>query len=107
VMHSVRRRGIRLVLAVLPDGDRSLIPVDWTDWNEERSEQPPAADATRSAPIVGSLSDLLHLRKVVDALHGRPIKSAPCTAAMQMRLAFLDQTDPPRSPSTTIPTATA
>ena len=26
---------------------------------------------------------------------------------MQMRLAFLDQTDPPRSPSTTIPSATA
>ena len=93
VLHSIRRRGIRLVLAVLPDGSRSLIPVDWTDWNGERSKRPATADAIRSAPVLGSLSDLLHLRRVVDALHGRPIESAPCKESCHADASGLSRSD--------------
>jgi hypothetical protein len=32
VISSVRRRGVLLWLASLPDGSRSLIPAAWTDW---------------------------------------------------------------------------
>jgi hypothetical protein len=32
VMGTVKRRGVLLLLAVLPDGSRSLIPASWTDW---------------------------------------------------------------------------
>ena len=34
VISSIRRRGVLLVLVVLPDGSRSLIPAEWTDWRE-------------------------------------------------------------------------
>ena len=31
-MRTMRRRGVLLLLAVLPDGSRSLIPASWSDW---------------------------------------------------------------------------
>ena len=31
-MGIVKRRGSLLLLLVLPDGSRSLVPADWTDW---------------------------------------------------------------------------
>ncbi len=33
VISTIRRRGIHYLLAVLPDGSRSLIPSSWTDYN--------------------------------------------------------------------------
>jgi len=70
VISSIQRRGILLVLVVLPDGSRSLIPADWTDWNAEQARRTPA-DAG-GAHDLGRLGDLLHLRKVIDALYDRP-----------------------------------
>jgi hypothetical protein len=32
VMSAIKRRGTLLLLVVLPDGSRSLIPASWTDW---------------------------------------------------------------------------
>jgi hypothetical protein len=32
VIHAIKRRGALLVLVILPNGSRSLIPAAWTDW---------------------------------------------------------------------------
>jgi hypothetical protein len=52
--------GLQFVL-ILPDGSKSLIPADWTDFNS-------ASSASQALELVGSLDDLLRLRRLVDAL---------------------------------------
>ena len=52
--------GLQFVL-ILPDGSKSLIPADWTDFNN-------TSDGSQALELVGSLDDLLHLRRLVDAL---------------------------------------
>ena len=32
MMGAIKRRGVLLLLVVLPDGSRSLIPASWTNW---------------------------------------------------------------------------
>jgi hypothetical protein len=64
---SIRRRGVRLVLVILPNGTRSLIPVAWTDWNVE-----PASPFHISYDL-GRLDDLLHLRALINAFLSRPL----------------------------------
>ena len=71
---SIRRRGVLLVLVVLPDGSRSLIPGEWTDWRPEQADRTPAEDVGDSDHDLGRLGDLLHLRKVIDALGGRHVE---------------------------------
>jgi hypothetical protein len=66
--------GLQFVL-ILPDGSKSLIPADWTDFN--------ATSCGPQAPVlVGSLDDLLRLRDLVDALLRRsaelPVISGAC-----------------------------
>ncbi|MGP0011033.1 MAG: hypothetical protein ACLPIG_20440, partial [Methylocella sp.] len=75
---SIRRRGILFVLVALPDGSRSLIPAKWTDWNVEPTTRTPLDDADDSSPDLARLSDLLHLRKIIDALYSRHVDSALC-----------------------------
>jgi len=76
VIHSIRRRGIRLVLVILPNGTRSLIPVAWTDWIPEQS--PGAAKAIpHISNDLGRLDDLLRLRALIKAFLSRPSESAP------------------------------
>ena len=70
---SIRRRGVLFVLAVLPDGTRSLIPAEWTDWRPEQADRTPADDGGDGDRDLGRLGDLLRLRKVIDAL-GRPTR---------------------------------
>jgi hypothetical protein len=77
VISGLRRRGVFLVLVVLPDGSRSLIPADWTDWRPEPVEQTLDENVGDGGRHLGTLDDLLHLRKVIDALSGRRIESAP------------------------------
>ena len=60
-----RYRGKLHLTLILPNGSRSLIPVEWTDLN--------AAQQSLLVPLntnlhFGSLSDLLHAVAVVDAL---------------------------------------
>jgi Family of unknown function (DUF5372) len=76
VIHSIRRRGVRLVLAILPNGTRSLIPVAWTDWNPEQSAETGARANSHISHDLGRLGDLLHLRMIINALLSRPIESA-------------------------------
>ena len=54
-----RRRRLELIV-VLPDGSRFLVPAAWTDL--EGAVGPPVAGT------LGSLVDLLALRRVVDGL---------------------------------------
>jgi hypothetical protein len=78
VISSIRRRGVLFALVVLPDGSRSLIPANWTDWSKEQANRTPADDAGNGSHELGRLGDLLHLRKVIDALHDRHVDSASC-----------------------------
>ena len=64
VFGAMSRKGRLLLVLILPDGSKSLIPADWTD----------LASPTQTAPTattLSSLEDLLHARAVVDALLGR------------------------------------
>jgi hypothetical protein len=58
----------QLVL-ILPDGNKSLIPAEWTDFKG-------VAPAPDSAQLVGSLDDLLRLRGLVDAFLRRKRRRA-------------------------------
>jgi hypothetical protein len=60
------RQGRLHLLLVLPDGSRSLIPACWTDL-ETAPDKALAANAGQQARL-GSLSQLLHTRRIVDAL---------------------------------------
>ena len=55
-----RPRGLQFVL-ILPDGSKSLISADWTDFNR-------ISGASQAPELIGSLDDLLRLRRLVDAL---------------------------------------
>ena len=84
VIGSIRRRGVMLLLACLPDGSRSLIPAAWTDWQAaKRTAGPPSGAASigsdepsASSSTLGRLSDLLQARSVIDALRDRLAESA-------------------------------
>jgi len=60
----MHRKGRLLLLLILPDGSKSLIPADWTDLASPTQ--------TLSAPTtLGSLDDLLHAWAIADALLNR------------------------------------
>src|SRR5262249_41045505 len=62
----MHRKGRLLLVLILPDGSKSLIPADWTDL---ASSTP--SIGTPAATTLGSLEHLLHTRALVDALLGR------------------------------------
>ncbi len=66
VFGAVHRKGRLLLVLILPDGSKSLVPADWTDL-----VSPTQTLAAPSATTLGSLESLLHARAVVDALLGR------------------------------------
>jgi hypothetical protein len=73
---------------------RSLIPASWTDWNAEQATRAPADDAG-GAYDLGRLGDLLHLRKIIDALYDRPVESVQCKESSDATEPGLSR--PPRS----------
>lgn len=77
VISTIRRRSINYLVAVLPDGSRSLIPASWTDWNMEPVRRTPPINTDGDANDLSRLGDLLRLRKLVDALCHRHAESAP------------------------------
>ena len=104
VIHSIRRRGVRLVLVILPNGTRSLIPAAWTDWNLE-----PAGSGANS-PIshdLGRLGDLLRLRKIINALLSRPSESAPHEGSSHAIAPCLSRSDGSAEPDTNKPSTHA
>src|SRR5215471_13144603 len=62
----MRRNGRLLLILILPDGSKSLLPADWTDL-----ASPTQSFCAPAATTLGSLENLLHARAVVDALLGR------------------------------------
>jgi hypothetical protein len=77
VIGAIKRHGIHHLLAVLPDGSRSLIPAGWTDWNMDPVRGTPPINTDDNVHDLGRLGDLLRLRNLVDALCNRHIESAP------------------------------
>ena len=71
VIGDLRRRGVHYLLAILPDGSRSLIPAAWTDWDRKAIERLPPTDADDLVGGIGGLADLLRLRGLIDALSER------------------------------------
>src|SRR5258708_12954185 len=71
-MGAIKRRGVLLLLVVLPDGSRSLIPASWTNWEAAGvAHKLSASRCEQRAPCLASLADLLHARVIVDALLSR------------------------------------
>ena len=67
VWQSIRRKDQMYLVLILPDGSKSMVPAEWTDFAlPTQSERTSSAAAT-----IGSLEDLLHARAVVDALLSR------------------------------------
>jgi hypothetical protein len=62
---------------ILPDGSKSLIPADWTDYAAASSPQTP------DHQLIGSLEDLLQLRFLADALLQRVVTSATQSVSQQ------------------------
>ena len=101
VMSAIKRRGTLLLLVVLPDGSRSLIPAGWTDWTGTADDGSLSRCEHRDS-CLASLADLLHSRGIVDALLGR------CLIPQQMPAAneeSCDATDPGLSRTTHAATA--
>ena len=73
VISSIRRRGVLLLLASLPDGSRSLIPAAWTDWQLKGA---PPTSIDDLPDMLGAVTDLLQARTIIDALLNRLAESA-------------------------------
>ena len=74
VISSIRRRGVLLLLASLPDGSRSLIPAAWTDWRLKEALPTSIDDLPHT---LGRVSDLLQARTIIDAVLDRLTEFGP------------------------------
>jgi len=98
VMGQVHRDGPRL-LVILPDGSRSLIPIEWTDLAAGQQL------AVVVPGILGALAELLQARAIVNAFLdafsrcGMRCRLPPWRrACVQLTLAFFDEPEPPTGP---------
>lgn len=79
IVIGLTRRGVSLLLVVLPDGSRSLIPVAWTDWMADNGATVSSSPRDGSAGSnLGTIADLVKVRVVVDDLLRRHTESASC-----------------------------
>ena len=69
VISSIKRRGVLLVLVILPNGSRSLVPAAWTDWRDAAAS--PIDEDIVDTSSLGKLGDLLQLRKVIGETNTR------------------------------------
>jgi hypothetical protein len=74
--HAIRQECLFFVL-ILPDGSKSLIPADWTDY------APASPLRVSDNHLIGSLEDLLQLRFLTDALLQRAATSATQSVLQQ------------------------
>src|SRR5271166_369000 len=75
VINGLTRRGVPLLLVVLPDGSRSLIPSTWTDWFGSCGVHAPGE--VGDGEDLCAVGDLIKARAVIDALLSRLAESAP------------------------------
>ena len=80
---AVRRRGVALLLVVLPDGSRSLIPARWTDLAAMPVAEPAAATENGRPHSLARLVDFLHARTILDALLSRVASPRPNPATTE------------------------
>ena len=79
----VHRRGVPLLLVVLPDGSRSLIPAGWTDLAAMSIAKPGAATENGRLHSLAKLVDFLHARTILDALLSRVPSPRPNAATTE------------------------
>ena len=65
VFGKIRRRGRLYLVLVLPDGSRSHVPAEWTDF---AAAAPADSDAANADPLIVTALDLWRCRQRVDAL---------------------------------------
>ena len=80
---AVHRRGVALLLVVLPDGSRSLIPAGWTDLAAMPVAEPAAATENGRLHSLARLVDFLHARTILDALLSRVPSPRPNPATTE------------------------
>jgi hypothetical protein len=69
LLRTMHRKGRLYLILILPDGTKSLIPADWTDFVVVTR---PGQDlSARARATLGSIEDLLHTRAITDALLNR------------------------------------
>lgn len=99
VVASMHRGGVLLVLVVLPNGERVLVPVDWTDLNAtDQSKLMKVSPPIEDTGDLARLADLLRLRKIIDALQNRLTESATPLEGNHAAT----QADTPRSKRSTV-----
>ena len=104
MISSIKRRGVLLVLVILPNGSRSLIPAAWTDWRDADVNASLSDDDIDHTSSLGKLGDLLQLGKVIDALLSRHVESAPhVESSHAAELGVPQPSGPPSSPAPTSP----
>ena len=78
VLGWTHRHGTLHLTVVLPDGTRSLIPAAWMDLQMHKDQKLPRKSKEQSKPSgLGSVLNLLHACKIVDALLLRLDSSEP------------------------------
>ncbi len=75
MINGLTRRGVPLLLVVLPDGSRSLIPSAWTDGFVSFGANAP--ETVKDGEDLCAVGDLIKARAVIDALLNRLAESAP------------------------------
>ena len=90
MINGLTRRGVPLLLVVLPDGSRSLIPSAWTDWLGSCGIDAPGE--VKDGEDLCAVGDLIKARAVIDALLSQlPSRPPERRAIMQLELAFLER----------------
>src|SRR4029077_1936753 len=104
VISSIKRRGVLLVLVILPNGSRSLIPASWTDWIDHHTPRHRRALTTSPTYLLLVSSVICFSCARSSTLSSAGISSRHHTwrAAMQLNL-FLDPSDLPSSPTSSSP----
>jgi hypothetical protein len=95
----MRRRGRTYLVLILPDGSKSMIPAEWTDFpTPARFER---ESCTSITPTLASVEDLLLARAIVDALLSRSAayNSEPRKAAAGKESAIAKESESLRSSS--------
>ena len=69
VLATIHRKGQLLLVLILPDGSKSMIPAEWTDFASPA--QPRHLVSLQTSEMLGSIEDLLHARAITDALLNR------------------------------------
>ena len=69
VLNTIHRKGELYLILVLPDGSKSMVRADWTDFVSVTGPRPTLS--VHATAKLGSVEDLLHARAITDALLNR------------------------------------